>query len=235
MIAISSTTNSHPPVPSHRGLKATARQTVRWAINGVVERYLRIDTTDLAGAKATGQHGDSIAYEPLDYPFLLRTLNALDLRETDVVYEIGCGMGRVLCLLARRRIRRCVGIEMSAELAERARANVAAVRGQTSPVHVVTGDAATADYDEGNVFFMFHPFGSATMRATLDRIRTSIDRRPRAVRIMYVNSFHEDVLEASGWLTCRERLRPRWFNTFASYWVSQGLSGADRGEGNHDQ
>ena len=236
MIAISSTTST-PTVPRRRGLKAAAKQAIRAAINNVVERYLCIDTTDLAGAKTNGQHGDSIAYEPLDYPFLLRTLNAMDLQETDIVYEIGCGMGRVLCLLARRRIRRGVGIELSAELAERARANVTAVRAPKSPVHVVTGDAAMADYDDGNVFFMFHPFGPSTMRATLDRIRVSIDRRPRTVRIMYVNPFHEDVLEASGWLVCRERLRSRWFNTFASYWFSEGSSGAGsgRGEGNHDQ
>jgi hypothetical protein len=130
-----------------------------------------------------------------------------------------------------------VGIELSAELAEQARQNIAAMRGARSPVHVVTGDAAIADYDEGNVFFMFHPFGPSTMGVTLDRIHASIERRPRSVRLMYVNPVHEDVLEASGWLTCRERLRSRWFNTFASYWFADAPPSiaVGAGRGNDDQ
>ncbi|MGB7161542.1 MAG: class I SAM-dependent methyltransferase [Tepidisphaeraceae bacterium] len=217
-------------IPSARrgGIARRSKAAARRLINTAIERYLRIDTTPLASAPARGSaaHDDSIPYEPLDYPFLLRTLSRLAPREDDVVYEIGCGMGRVLCLLARRRFRRCVGIELCGELADRARANVSTVRGLRTPVEVLTADAALADYADGTAFFMFHPFGPRTMEATIARIHASVLLRPRPIRIMYVNPFHENVLEASGWLRCTDRLKSRCFNTFASYWVSHGQSDA---------
>jgi SAM-dependent methyltransferase len=225
--------SSSPPV-ARRSLKRAAKHMVRTVVNGCVERYLRIDTTSLYGATIVDRFGEAIPYEPLDYPFLLTALRKMDLSPNDVVYDIGCGMGRVLCLLARRNIARCVGIELSAQLADRARANVGTMRGRRGPVDVVTGDASLAKYDGGSAFFMFHPFGPVTMRDTLARIAESVVREPRDVRFMYVNPFHEDVLEGSGWLTCRARLRSRWFSTFASYWVSNGSPGV-RGEGNDDQ
>lgn len=223
VIAIdSSSPNIAPPPRRRRSLARLPKVAVRGLINTSVESYLRIDTNPLRrGMRSAGaRHDDGIPYEPLDYPFLLRTLNVLAPREDDVVYEIGCGMGRVLCLLARRRVRRCIGIELNGELAERARANVTALRGRRAPVHVHTADAATADYSGGTAFFMFHPFGPDTMAATLARIHASVRESRKPIRVMYVNPFHENILEACGWLRCAARLRSKLFNTFASYWVS---------------
>ena len=39
----------------------------------------------------------------------------------DTVIDIGCGMGRALCLFARRNVRKCIGIEYDPGFAERAR------------------------------------------------------------------------------------------------------------------
>src|SRR3954447_17710520 len=103
---------SYPAAVMSR-LKPLARR----FISASVERHLNIRTAGFWGDRSTGQgyFGDGRHYEPLDYPLLVRCLGALDLNKDDVVFEIGCGMGRVVCLLARRHIRKCVGIELSEE------------------------------------------------------------------------------------------------------------------------
>jgi cyclopropane fatty-acyl-phospholipid synthase-like methyltransferase len=202
-----------------RRLKSLARR----LIDGCAERYLNIRTSGCRGDRSVGQgyFGDGRHYEPLDYPLLVRCLKALDLNAEDTVFEIGCGMGRVVCLLARRRVRRCVGIELSEELAERARANVASVRGRRSPVEILAADAAFADYSDGTAFYLFNSFGPRTLAAVLERIRSTLDRDPRRVRFVYVNPFHDDVFEAAGWLRYAGAVRSRWFKTHASCWVAK--------------
>ena len=194
----------------------------RRLIDGCVERHLNIRTAGAWGDRSIGQgyFGDGRHYEPLDYPLLARCLKALELKEDDTVFEIGCGMGRVVCLLARRRIRKCVGIELSEELAGRARANVAALRGRRSPVEILAADAAFADYSEGTAFYLFNSFGPRTLETVLERIRATLDGNPRRVRFVYVNPFHDDVFEAAGWLRYAGAVRSRWFKTHASCWVS---------------
>jgi len=50
---------------------------------------------------------------------------------TDAAVDIGCGMGRVLCMFARRPISKCIGVECDAELAAVARRNAATLRALT--------------------------------------------------------------------------------------------------------
>lgn len=203
------------------GITRISKSIVRRVIDGCIERALRIDCRASTLPELKGHYNDAWEYEPCDYPFLIRCLNLLELRADDVVFELGCGMGRALCLLARRRIARCTGIELSAELAAGAQANLRSLRGARSPAEVKVADAAFADYTDGTVFYMFNPFGDDTMRAVLERIAQTRETNPRPIRMIYLNPFHEHILEESGWLTRVREIRAPWSNTFASYWVSK--------------
>lgn len=196
--------------------KAVARR----MMDGCIERMLGINSRADALPELEGHYNDAWEYEPCDYPFLIRCLNVLELRPNDVVYELGCGLGRTLCLLARRRIARCVGIELSPELAAGAEANLRSLRGARSPAEVRIADAAFADYTDGTVFYLFNPFGDDTLRAVLERIDQSREVNPRPIRLIYLNPFHEHVIEKSGWLKRVRDVRAIWSNTFASYWVA---------------
>jgi precorrin-6B methylase 2 len=201
---------------------AAGRWCVRFArliIDGCVERYFNIRTGGSTSERARGHFRDSNHYEPLDYPFLFKCIRAMELKEDDVVYEIGCGMGRVVCVLARRRVARCVGIELSDELAARARQNVASMRGRKSPVDVHALDATFADYSDGTAFYIFNSFGPTTLAAVLDRIRDTLRQNPRLIRVLYVNPIHEDVLESARWLRRSRQLRSKWFRMQASLWT----------------
>jgi precorrin-6B methylase 2 len=87
-----------------------------------------------------------------------------------VFYDIGSGMGRIVCAAARKRLRKCTGVEMSEPLCQIARCNAMKLRGRKAPIEIVCGDAPTADLGEGTIYFMFDPFGADTIRDTLENI-----------------------------------------------------------------
>ena len=118
----------------------------------------------------------------------------------DVFYDIGCGMGRVLCVAARWRIKRVVGIELDQPLCDIARRNADRMRGRHAPIDVRCEDASTADLSDGTIYYLYNPFGPETMRDVLGRIRRSLADRPRRVRVVYHNSVHEDLVRSCEWL-----------------------------------
>src|SRR5215472_13249531 len=85
-----------------------------------------------------------LEYQTPDYLYLRRVRDILQPTTEDVVFDIGCGMGRVLCVMAQRNVRKCVGIELQPQLCEIARKNAAQLRGRKAPIEIVCTDAITA-------------------------------------------------------------------------------------------
>lgn len=146
------------------------------------------------------KHDDNCQYATIDYWNVRKVVRVLKPGPEDIFYDIGCGMGRIVCALARKPLRKCVGVELSNRLCEVARQNAANLRRRKAPIEIVSGDAATADLSDGTIYFMFNPFGAATLRDTLENIRNSLETQPRGIKILYYNSVHDSVLETAGWL-----------------------------------
>lgn len=164
-------------------------------------------------------HQDNVYYEPMNYLYIRRLLRRLELREEDVLFDIGCGKGRIVCVAARRRLKRVVGVELFEELCDAARANAARLRGRNAPVEIRCGDAATMDYSEGTVFVLYNPFGPATMSAVLDRLRESFSRSARRIRIGYYMPVCEHLLTRESWLERYDGFKT--LSASASFWRSK--------------
>lgn len=134
-----------------------------------------------------------------------------------VFYDVGCGKGRPLCVMARHAFRKVVGVELRENLCAIARQNAARLRGRVAPIDVMCADAADADYSDGHVFFFFNPFGAPTLRAVLDCIERSLRGAPRQVTLIYYNAEHESVLESCPWLY-RRGLLPTFSGVRVSFW-----------------
>jgi SAM-dependent methyltransferase len=143
---------------------------------------------------------DNVGYHPTPYREINWILDCLDLRPDDVIFDLGCGKGRVVFCAALRRVRSCVGVEFRPELAAAARRNLKRLSGASRPVEIVECDAARADLDAGTVFFMFNPFGFRTLQVVVDRLEESLKRRPRRIRIAYHNPVHNWYLDDRPWL-----------------------------------
>lgn len=91
----------------------------------------------------------------------------LEIESNDIVYDIGCGDGRIVAAAARRGAKRCVGIELDNQLASRARRAVADWPNAT----ILNADARSVDISEATkVFLYLVPSGIQAMKATLGHL-----------------------------------------------------------------
>lgn len=168
--------------------------------NAAIDAWLGVRTRGVAPTSVE----DGCQCATLDYASIDVILDALGTSAADVVVDVGCGRGRVVCALARRRVREVVGVEGDPAIARECAANVERMRGRdrvrAGAVSVVAAlaDAEQADavWRRATALYLFAPFGAATLRRVLAAVRRSA---AGPVRLVYVNSLDETPLAESGW------------------------------------
>lgn len=198
-------------------------RTTRSLHSRAIDRRLRIDTcmAGLEPAAALSRFNDHREYEPMNYSCIRAFFNALQITPEDVVYDIGCGKGRLLCVAARMGVRRCVGIEVCDDLAQAAMCNARTMRPPKSSIEIRATDAATEDYSDGTVYCLFNPFGEQTLRSVLQRIHRTLVDNPRRIRIGYASPNHDHVLRTARWLRQYAVLRFRTHRYPIHFWDNQ--------------
>ena len=168
--------------------------------------------------------------DPIDYVLARRLVRTVDLRPGDVVYDLGCGLGRIICLAAQYPVRHCVGVELSEVLANGACENAERLRGRQSRIDILQADAATLDYSDATVIFLCNPFGVEVLSVVLEGIQDSLRRRPRDLRIGYANPIHDDVLKQCDWLERYRQDASLFHERPTSFWRSMASAVACRGK-----
>ena len=152
------------------------------------------------------RHGQR--YQPTGAYSFRNIMRRLSPPSGSVFVDYGSGKGRVLMMAARRPFARVVGIEFSAELCDVARRNVDLFQARekgTAPIDIVETDVRKYDYrHDETVFYFFHPFDEAILRATLDGIRASLEARPRRASLVYYLPKHRELVERDALFTLRE-------------------------------
>ncbi len=145
---------------------------------------------------------DSFWYESKSYYLNWLYLRPLRLKRDDVVFDIGCGAGRLLFVAAIQRVKECIGIELSAKLSQLATDNASKLRLPHAPIHIYQADATQADYSSGSVFLFCNPFGAKTLEMVLDQIRRSLVSNPREIRMIYIHpeADHREYFSTCDWL-----------------------------------
>lgn len=174
-----------------------ARRSV-WRVSELAtDRRWGVSTTSWSQQRAEWQ-AEVSGYEPIPY----RALPVLDahvpVAPDDVVYDIGCGKGRILCHYARRPVALVVGVEYARDLTEVAEANARTLRGARSSIKIVCGDAAEQTYADASLVILYNPFGEALMTRFLERCLAT---RSRALRFVYLNPTQGRLFDAHPLLT----------------------------------
>jgi precorrin-6B methylase 2 len=180
-------------------VRAAWRGVRRWAIRRREEagdRTLGIETMGPRQSPAAIRELRNKPYEPLPYEGLRRTTALLDLQPDDVVYDLGCGKGRIVCWFAREPIAKSAGVEYDAELAEVARANAASLKGARAQIEILTADAAAVDYSDATVIYLYNSFGPEVLRPVLQNLSDSLAARPRRLRLAYASPTHVEEFKA---------------------------------------
>jgi len=195
-------------------LKKTCLAAASTSWKFVNDRWLNIDTLTLpvraeADTGIESRFHDNYPYASLDYWDLRRIIARVAPTSQDVVYDLGCGLGRVLCLFARHPVKKVVGVEINAAFRDRLFDNSRRLRGRHSVIEIRNEDASRTVVGDGTVFVFVNPFGPETLRSVLDNVRESTQLRPRVIRLVYVNPLagQRELFASQTWLRADPPMR----------------------------
>ena len=112
--------------------------------------------------------GESIVNVATPYAVCRRLFASLALQDDDVVFDLGCGEGRVVLYGAVTTAARFVGLELVQERAEAARQTAAEL--QLERVSIVHTNALDHDLSNATVLYAFRPFSIVTEAAMLAQL-----------------------------------------------------------------
>lgn len=138
---------------------------------------------------------EMVSYHKTPARIILQLAEAL--RDDDVLYDIGSGLGHVPILVHLLRGVEARGIEL--EPAYRDFARGCADDLHLPRVRFIHADARTADYAEGTAFFLYTPFRGSMLREVLARLASEARRRP--VRLFTYGPC-TPVVAGEAWLRC---------------------------------
>jgi SAM-dependent methyltransferase len=110
----------------------------------------------LAAAFATAQNTPhlDVPYVPTPNPVVDGMLKLAGVKSTDVVYDLGCGDGRIVITAAKTYGARGVGVDINPERVQEARANAKSA-GVDGKVRFEENDLFKADIHEANVVTLY--------------------------------------------------------------------------------
>ena len=166
------------------------------------EYYYGIQTAGQIEVGALGiSNPDSVSYAPTPYAAYRRAMRKVKIQSgRDVFVDYGAGLGRIVAVASTYPMKRVIGVEISNELAEKAKINVARTsnRGQC-PVEIVTTDALAFNLpDDSTILHFFNPFRGETLYGVIDNIRASLVRNPRQLYLLFANPWQMDMLVQKG-------------------------------------
>jgi hypothetical protein len=132
---------------------------------------------DVPGIEAVD--GDFVPYTPSGVAPVVRAMFDAPVTASDVLVDLGAGLGKVVLLAHLLSGARCRGVELQPELAERSASSARALG--LSDVSFVAADARAAEIADGTVFFLYLPFRGAVLATVLERLRRVAERHPIVV------------------------------------------------------
>lgn len=198
-------------------------QTLKKSLTIFIDGILNVNTrtthkTDFKKLNKLAEFNDARWYDTVHYFHLYSFMKAIDISENDVFADIGCGLGRVLCVASLFKFKKVIGIDLDKELCDQALRNANQMRFKKAPMEIIAGDALELDLDEITVFYFYSPFGEQTMDTFLENVKESLDRNPRKIQMIYLNPTYIKVFKSKKWLSLKEERKTRFTGNKVTYW-----------------
>jgi SAM-dependent methyltransferase len=178
------------------------------------ERRFGIETSEFVYLEDLGLSPEGrIWHDPSDFVALRRALKRLDVTEDDVFADLGSGLGRAVVVAATLPFRRVIGVELSPEMTERARANVerARPRLRARSIELVVADAMVWPVPPDlTVAYLYCPFTGEIFDGVVKSLAASVDQNPRPLRIVYNYPVEHARLLATGRVRVLDVASARW-------------------------
>lgn len=128
------------------------------ALDALIAQVLAVDAPSAdIGVLRPGM----VFYQPTPARHLFALLRRLDLRESDVLIDLGSGLGHLPLLAAILTPATCLGVELEPAYVASARLSAEALA--LERVRFIADDARAADLSTGTVFYLYSPFTGAML------------------------------------------------------------------------
>jgi len=204
-----------------RTVERGPRHACGWILHHLHERYREwsfgADTAEFGSWRGSLDRADCHPYEPLAYACIERALRqAVDDPRKEVFLDYGSGKGRALMVAAQLPFRRVIGVELVPELCEIARKNIERAWPRLSCPKVEVHCADATEFvvpPDVTLIYLYNPFWDGVLSAVQNRIRESLDKRPRRLHVVYLlNRGQTDGFAECAWLRPTIPRRELWEN-----------------------
>jgi Histone methylation protein DOT1 len=207
-----------------RGLGAKALRAWAGGPHGYGDSYDHLDTL-LSGilqlqeptAEIAALGADMVFYQPTPARHILDLIDRAAIDHTDVLIDLGSGLGHVPLLVSICTGAQCIGIEREPVYAESARCSARTLN--LDQVTFITQDARDGDLSRGTVFYLYTPFTGTLLRTVLDMLKREAASRP--IRIGTLGPC-TPVVAAESWL---EAVAPQDVDRITLFHPSRGRAG----------
>ncbi|CAN5801464.1 hypothetical protein BH11BAC4_BH11BAC4_13440 [soil metagenome] len=144
----------------------------------------------------------STIYMPASYDLLEIVFDQLNDRNFRHFIDIGSGKGRVMCVAASYGLVNISGIDLSKELCEAARENLARTKLKFPLINykIINNDAFYFEIPaDADCIFLFNPFDEVIMSGVVKNIGISQKKNPRIITVVYLNPLHKALFTKAGY------------------------------------
>ncbi len=141
-------------------------------------------------------------YMPVSYSLLKEIFKQLPLTERNHFLDIGCGMGRALCIAAHQGYKKISGLDLSKNLCDIAKQNLTKTQEQIASFQftIINNDAFYYKIPPNvDCIFLFNPFDEIIMSGVINNIFESLQNNPRKIKIIYANPLYKDQFLKAGY------------------------------------
>jgi len=162
-------------------MRQAAERALEWRHRSETASHLYLEDLGLPAE-------NRVWHDPSEWIPVRRAFRRLGVRPGDVCVDFGSGLGRALLVAAEFPFDRVLGVELSEQMNAVARRNVERNRSRfrARSVEIVTADALIYEVpDDMSVAYMYCPFYGEVFEGVMEKLFASVDRRPRALRLVY--------------------------------------------------
>lgn len=163
------------------------------------------------GGEQISKDPELLFYQPTPARHIFHLIRVAALTASDVLVDLGSGLGHVALLAAICTAAHSVGIELEAAYVERARQCAQTLN--LDNVTFIHQDARAADFSTGTVFYLYTPFLGSILSAVLTRLR-----HEAATRRLRICSYGPctSVIARESWLEAAAAPEAQHITLFAS-------------------
>lgn len=178
--------------------------TIYYEIKG--ERKYGLNTSHLSTLTNLTLTGNNFShaemYQGASY-FLLENIFARlrTIHQSDVFVDIGCGKGRALSVAVYHGFLRVTGVDFAEELCREAAGNCHKLitKFPNLQYRIIHQDAAEYTFEDNmDVIYFFNPFDETIMQQVVTNLLASLQKRPRALFVIYINPQHKNLFILAG-------------------------------------